>query len=142
MNKSIIHDLTGGIHTHHTTRVVNEIFSECDVGNDEVFLVSEVLACLELILTSEYMLYKLLSNSNATPDVYGSCGNMYAVQYVDPEPFMGYKTSFSETRSWKERARLAVAILDLIESIEHTPYGTLYLCDVQEANFGLVSSSV
>ena len=100
---------------------------------------SESLTCWQFIDTGEYMLNKLLINSSATLDIYGTCGSMYAVQYANPAPFMGYKTSLSENRTWKYRARLAIAILELIESIEHTPYGTLYLCDAQEANFGLVS---
>ena len=118
--------------------MLNEIVTECDVGGDGILLLPEATACWELVETDEFMLNMLLKDSSATLDVYGTCGNMYAIQYADAEPFMGYKTSLSETRSWTLRARLAIAILELIESIEHTPYGTLYLCDVQEANFGIV----
>lgn len=117
---------------------MDDIFTECDVRGDGILLLSEAIACWELLETGEYMLNKMLKESRATLDVYGTCGNMYAIQYADAEPFMGYKTSLSETRSWNLRARLAIAILELIESIERTPYGTLYLCDVQEANFGIV----
>ena len=104
----------------------------------------EATACWELKETDEYMLNMMLKDSSATLDVYGTCGNMYGIQYADAEPFMGSKTSLfnlwyaSEIRSWNLRARLAIAILELIESIEHTPYGTLYQCDVHEANFGIV----
>ena len=121
---------------------MNEIFTECDVGKDGILLLSEVIACWELIETDEYMLNMMIKGSSATLDVYGTCGNMYAIQYADAEPFMGYKTSLSEARSWNLRAQLAIAILELIESIEHTSYGTLYLCDVQEANFGIVRANL
>ena len=117
---------------------MNEIFSECDVGRDGILLFNESITCWDLIGSDEYMLYMMLRDSSAALDVYGTCGNMYAVQYADAEPYMGYKTSLSETRPWSLRAQLAIAILELIESIEQTPYGTLYLCDVQEANFGVV----
>ena len=120
--------------------MLDEIVAECDVGGDGTLLLPEATACWELMETDEFMLNMLLKGSSATLDVYGTCGNMYAIQYADTEPFMGYKTSLSESRSWNLRARLAIAILGLIESIEHTPYGTLYLCDVQEANFGIVRS--
>lgn len=102
----------------------------------------ETIVCWELIETDEYMLNMMLKGSSATLEVYGSCGNMYAIQYADAGPFMGYKTSLSETRPWGLRAQLAIAILELIESFEHTPYGTLYLCDVQEANFGIVCKNL
>ena len=104
----------------------------------------EATACWELKETDEYMLNMMLKDSSATLDVYGTCGNMYGIQYADAEPFMGSKTGLfnlwyaSEIRSWNLRVRLAIAILELIESIEHTPYGTLYQCDVHEANFGIV----
>ena len=117
---------------------MDEIIAECDVGGDGILLLSEATACWELKETDEYMLNMMLKDSSATLDVYGTCGNMYGIQYADAEPFMGYKTSLSEARSWNLRARLAIAILELIESIEYTPYGTLYQCDIQEANFGLV----
>ena len=88
------------------------------------------------------MLNMMLKDSSATLDVYGTCGNLYGIQYADAEPFIGSKKSLlwytSEPRSWNFRARLAIAILELIESIEYTPYGTLYQCDVHEANFGIV----
>ena len=138
MNQSIFYNIAGKTHTSRTVEILNEIFSECDVGGDGILLFPEAIVCWELIKTDEYMLNMLLKGSSATLDVYGTCGNMYAVQYADAELFMGYKTSWSESRSWNLRAQLAIAILELIESIEHTPYGTLYLCDVQEANFGLV----
>ena len=102
------------------------------MGGDGILLLPEATACWELTETDEYMLNMLLKGSSATLDVYGTCGNMYAIQYANAKPFKTRK------RSWNLRARLAIAILELIESIEHTPYGTLYLCDVHEANFGIV----
>ena len=135
---SVFYNIAGKIHASRTIETLKEIFSECDLGGDGVLLLTECLVCWDLIETGEYILNLLLRDSSATVNVYGTCGNMYALQYADPEPFLGYKTSLSDTRSWSLRAQLAIAILELIESIEKTPYGTLYLCDAQEANFGLV----
>ena len=141
-NLSVFYNIAGRTYTSRTTEVLNEVFTECDVGQDGILLFDESIACWELVETGEYMLYKMLRDSTAALYVYGTCGNMYAVQFADAEPYMGYKTSLSETRPWSLRARLAVAILELVESIEQTPYGTLYLCDVQEANFGVVSGKL
>ena len=49
-----------------------------------------------------------------------------------------YAGDILDSRPWSLKARLAVAILELVQSIEQTPYGTLYLCDVLEDNVGLV----
>ena len=117
---------------------MNEILTECDVGNDGVFLPLETLACWDHIENNEYILYTFLKESSAMLKVYGTCGNMYAVEYADAGAYKGCLTCSSENRTWSYRAQLAVAMLELIKSIEHTPYGTLYLCDVHESNFGLV----
>lgn len=140
-NRSIFHNIAGGTHHDHTTQVLNKIFSECDVAQNGVLRLTESLSCWELIQSDEYMLYMLLSDLSAVPKVYGTCGDIYAVEYADAEPFMEYKTSWSETRSWTFRAELALAVMDLIEEFEETPYGTLYLCDIQEANLGIVRVS-
>ena len=92
--------------------------------------------------TVEYVLYLMLRGKSAALDIYGVCGNMYAVQYAAAEPYLGFQSSWTDERSWNFRVRLALALLDMIESIDETPYGTLYLCDIQEANFGVVSIGI
>lgn len=120
-------------------QVAKNIANECDVGSDGVLHHRELLTCWQLASTEEYVLYSILHDNSATLDVYGACGNMYAVEYAAPQPFLGYQTSFSDDRSWAFRTRLAVALLDMVEALEDTVFGTLYLCDVQESNFGVVS---
>ena len=125
-----------------TIEVLEELFSECDIGSDGVLHYDESIPCWQLVETDEYILYRLLHAKSAMLDVYGVCGNMYAVQYAAAEPFLGFQTVWSDGRDWRLRARLAVALLEMIEELEETPYGTLYMCDVQEPNFGVVRMSV
>jgi hypothetical protein len=125
-----------------TTQVIEEIFSECDVGNDGILGYDESIPCWQLIETDEYMLYKLLREKSAMLNVYGVCGNMYAVEYAAAEPFLGFLSSWSDGRDWRLRARLALALLEMITEFEDTPYGTFYLCDVQEPNFGVVRFTI
>ena len=122
-----------------TIEVIEEIFSECDVGNDGILGYDESIPCWQLLETDEYMLFKLLREKSAMLNVYGVCGNMYAVEYAAAEPFLGFLSSWSDGRDWSLRARLALALLEMIAEFEETPYGTFYLCDVQEPNFGVVS---
>ena len=120
---------------------LDEILTECDVENDGIFLSTETLACWEFIESKEYVPYMLLRDSSAMPKVYGTCGNMYGVEYIDAGPYTGCKSCVSDDRTWTFRAELAIALLELIEKLEDTPYGTLHLCDVHEGNFGLVSKA-
>jgi len=125
-----------------TLSQTERIVSECDLKQDGILLYQEIVTCWQLIMTDEYVLYSLLHDNSATLDVYGTCGTMYAVEFADSEPFLGLKTSLSDHRSWERRADMAVALLELVEALESTAYGTLYLCDVQESNFGLVSDVI
>ena len=99
---------------------------------------TEALICWQLLETNEYMLYSLLAGHTAIPDVYGVCGSMYAVQYASSEPFLNSFSLKSDGRSWQFKVKLALALLEMVRAIEDTPYGTLYLCDVQPSNFGVV----
>ena len=122
-----------------TLQVADDIIGECDVGGDKVFSYWETITCWQLASTDEYILYALLNGNDATLQLYGACGNMYAVEYATAQPFFEHQTSLTDNRPWEFRAQLGLAMLDMIEALENTPYGTLYLCDVQESNFGIVS---
>lgn len=118
-------------------KLVEDILEECDYLHDGVLGNSEALTCWQLLETDEYVIYSLLQGREGIPDMYGVCGHMYAVQYAPSEPYIRPESS-SDRQEWELRARLALGLLDMIESIEHTPFGTLYLCDVQKPNFGVV----
>ena len=92
---------------------------------------AELVTCWQLVETDEYMLYSFLKGELGIPELCGTCGNLYAVEYV-PEPLY-----LARSRTWKFSVELALALLDVVEAIDKTPYGTLHLCDVQESNFGV-----
>lgn len=119
--------------------MTSNIIRECDVGSDDVLSYWELVACWELVILDEYVFYSLLHDNSAILNVYGSCGNMYAVEYAVATPFLGFLITPSDGRSWEFRSKLAVALLDMVVALENTPYGSLHLCDVQESNFGVVS---
>ena len=138
-NISTFSNIAGSRYSPEMLRVIKDVFRECDLLEDGVLLYGEAVICWQLIETDEYMLYSLLQGRMGIPDIYGSCGHMYAVQYAPSEPFLGFDdTVLTDPRPWKFRAQLSLALLDMIESIEDTPWGTLYLCDIQELNFGVV----
>ena len=97
------------------------------------------MICWSLLETDEFILLSILNGISAMPDIYGTCGNMYAMQYATSQPFLPWHLSIVDNRTWHFRAQLAIALIEMVYSIEITPYGTLYLCDVQESNFGIVS---
>lgn len=122
------------------TLVERTIFKECDANGNSLLSYSELTVCLQLAFTEEYVFSLLLEGNPAVPVVYGTCGAQIAVEYIDVNPFgrTWPVSSFVTVNGlWQERAAMAIAFLDLVESIEHTPHGVLFLCDVQTSNFGL-----
>lgn len=138
-NQTVFLNLAGGKHVSSTLAAVEMVFSECDVLDDGQLSYHEALVCWHLVETEEFILLSVLSGVSAVPDLYGSCGTMYAMQYATSDPFLSrYLPTVADSRSWEFRARLAIALIEMVRSIEVTPYGTLYICDVQESNFGVV----
>lgn len=132
-NATLLHHENGD-----ATKVIQNILLECDLHKDGVLGYEEASGCWQLVKTEEYVFYSMLRGRSGIPELYGTCGSLFAVQHATPEPFQGFKRVMYDTRSWSFRARLALALLDMIESIEDTPYGPLYLCDVKEPNFGVI----
>ena len=124
-----------------TLAAVERLFSECDVLGDGQLSYTEAVVCWQLLETDEFVLLSVLRGVSAIPDLYGTCGNMYAMQYATSDPFLANVPTAVDNRSWQFRAHLAIALIEMVQSLEATPYGTLYLCDVQEPNFGVVHRS-
>ena len=124
-----------------TVETAERVFSECDVLGDGQLSYSEAVVCWSLLETDEFVLLSLLRGVSAVPDLYGACGNMFASQFATSQPFLAYTPAMADNRTWTFRARLAIALIEMAASLENTPYGTLYLCDVQESNFGVVQKA-
>ena len=137
-NQTLYLNLAGGRHVAGSLAAVERVFSECDVLGDGQLSYSEAVVCWQLLETDEFVLLSVLDGTSAIPDLYGACGNMYAMQYATSDPFLDKLPPTVDKRSWAFRARLAIALIEMVHSIEVTPYGTLYLCDVKGSNFGLV----
>ncbi len=122
--------------------MLERVIKECDIKQDNILYLEELKLCWLLITTEEYSFYQLLQGNSAIPVMLGTCGHLYAVQYSPSELFLGFLTDWFEVRSWEWRVRLALGLLEMVEALENTAFGTVYLCDVQESNFGVVSIGI
>ena len=121
-----------------STDVMEFLLSQCDVGRDNVFSRQEWQNCWNLGSGREFVLLAALQDSIAMPRLLGVCGNMYAVEYAPSDAFTSPALLLREVRGWNFRAKLAIALIGMVESLARTKYGMLYLCDVMESNFGIV----
>ena len=115
--------------------ILQDIARECDYDVNGVVSTQEALSCLEVVTSKEYLMYKVLYPSPGIPNVFGTCGRLYAVEALDVGAMEDYLTV--DRRPWSQRAQMALSFLDVIESLENTPYGVAYLCDVREDNFAV-----
>ena len=67
-----------------------------------------------------------------TSQSYSGSVVMFVHKYVSSQSLLN--PSFKkEMRSWQLRARLAMALIEMAEALEHTQYSRLYMCDVNES---------
>ena len=91
----------------------------------------------------EYLFLQYFSDNQFLPDILGTCGHLYAMEYapstevLDPTLFQ-----WSHAFSWTERADVALKILDLVKSAEADYKEPLHYCDVKGANFGISNKGV
>ena len=117
--------------------ILNRIITECDIRSDGVLTGNELQNCGRLLQPGLF-LDTLFEDKDLVPEIHGTCGNMIGSEYASPDSL---QTSLFDQRPWSLRVKLAIAILDYIQELEHTEYGTLYLCDLQWKNLGIVTDS-
>ena len=91
-----------------------------------------------LLQQDEYLFVKYFQTSKHIPQIYGSCGHFYAMEYLPPGKLLSPSIIKNKAYfySWKDRVDTALGLLDLIYSFENEfPYA-LHICDVKGENFG------
>ena len=138
INSTIKEVMFGWGRTYASKDVIDEFLLECDANSDALISYHEAASCMRILVSKEYVFYVLLRGFPGMPEVYGTCGSIFAVQSTLADDLQDHVAL--DPRTWKKRAMIAISMIDMVEAFEHTPYGTVYLCDVWEGNFGVDSS--
>jgi len=120
---------------------ISYIAGECDISNDGIITYQEALTCWKLGTTHEFILLLLLHGNKAVMSHFGVCGDVYAVQYGMSSSQLAHMSLLPEDEKWVLHFRILLAILNMVEALEITPWGTLYMCNMDRESIGLVSSS-
>ena len=116
--------------------VLEELARECDANKDKRISLVEAASCLRIIASEEYLYYVMLRGTAGMPEAYGTCGNSFAVESYSATDMENHIIG-TDPRSWDKRAKIAIALIELVQAFENTPYGTVFLCDVKDGNFGV-----
>ncbi|XP_011135703.1 protein FAM69C isoform X2 [Harpegnathos saltator] len=91
-----------------------------------------------LLQENEYLMMILYEDRDVFPQLIGTCGTFYAVEYVRPIETPTTVLALPDSKpEWAKRLKLAVMILDLLEDLETSMPEPFYLCDVKINHFGL-----
>ena len=125
------------LYSNISVSVAKHILSECDVGSDGLFTEAESIYCWHLYDREEIHFMFLLPGNTGIPNLFGVCGHLVVVEYASTIPLVQLPL-MKEYRSWELRAKMAIALIEMVEAVEDTKYGPLFLCDFQRSNFGFV----
>ena len=118
--------------------VFDYLYSEC-AGTNRNLSYHEMWYCYALLESDEFLLSVLLKHSSyCVPNLYGTCGNVFGVEHLPVEMLESFTRLIFDERSWLTKVQLGLAMLEMVKRLDHTPYGTFYLCDVQFTNFGVL----
>ncbi|XP_056635687.1 divergent protein kinase domain 1C [Diorhabda carinulata] len=94
-----------------------------------------------LLQDNEYLLSALFAEKDVFPQLLGTCGPYYAVEYLEPIPAMSsFLTASDSMENWGKRLKLGVLILDLLEKLETKFREPFHLCDLKIEHFGLIKN--
>ena len=115
------------------------LYSECASTNHNLSY-HKMWYCYTLLESEEFLVSVLLKQSYYLPKLYGTCGNVFGVEYLPVEMLESLPRLIYDERSWLTKAKLGLAMLEMVKHLDHTPYGTFYLCDIKFTNFGVLQS--
>lgn len=91
-----------------------------------------------LVQDNEYLLSALFTDKDVFPQLLGTCGLYFAVEYL--EPVQGVSTMLSTTDDrdeWGRRLKLSVLIMELIDELDSAFREPFHLCDIKLSHFGM-----
>lgn len=92
-----------------------------------------------LIQDNEYLLSAIFSERDIFPQLLGTCGPYFAVEYLEPIQGLSSFLTFEENKEeWAIRLRTAIQIVELIEELENSFQEPFHLCDIKLEHFGVV----
>jgi len=86
---------------------------------------------------SEYVQLQYFNKNKHLPQVLGTCGHFYAVEYAPSGLLDPIFFDVTTSTNWRKRAHLALGVLDVLSSFEKDFPEPLYMCDIKGGQFGV-----
>lgn len=94
-----------------------------------------------LLQDNEYLLSTIFTDKDVFPQLIGTCGPYFAVEYLEPMPFTSSLFSMGDTQeAWVQRLKFALQILELLDELETSFREPFHLCDIKLDHFAYMSN--
>lgn len=105
---------------------------------DTIFRQKEMDNLWKLLQDNEYILSTIYSDRDVFPQIIGTCGRFYAVEYLKPIDTIPSLFLVSDSRKdWGQRLRIAIMMMEFIDELDIGFHEPFHMCDVKINHFGL-----
>ncbi|XP_033122152.1 divergent protein kinase domain 1C-like isoform X2 [Anneissia japonica] len=121
----------------------DEIYQRLWTGNTSKSKKAEIVSVGSLSSQREYIFFQFYRNMVNFPDVFGTCGHMYVVEYTPPPWTLNpgasglQEVSALKYWTWDRRAQLASNFMQMLRNFEVDFHEPFYFCDIKHPNFGI-----
>lgn len=92
-----------------------------------------------LLQDNEYLLSVIYTERDVFPQLLGTCGPYFAVEYMEPVQDTSSVLATDVNReNWGRRLRTAILIVELLDELEGGFKEPFHLCDIKLEHFGMV----
>ncbi|KAF5288268.1 hypothetical protein FQA39_LY04036 [Lamprigera yunnana] len=90
-----------------------------------------------LIQDNEYLMSKVYTDRHIFPQIMGTCGSYFGLEYVEPiSEAYSFLYDKDTKENWKKNVKFSIMILELLEELDNFVQ-PLHLCDVKLRDFGV-----
>lgn len=90
-----------------------------------------------MIQQNDYIMGIVFAAQEIFPDILGSCGSLYALEYLEPIIRQRRRGINMITSDWRSRIKAAVLILDYLKELDTNTQDPIKVCDFRITNFGI-----
>lgn len=89
-----------------------------------------------VVQQNDYLMGSVFAAQEIFPEVYGSCGSLFAIEHLNPL-IRESNRGLMSLSDWKSRIKAAVLILDYLKELDANAQDPIKLCNVKFSNFGI-----
>ncbi|XP_064599276.1 divergent protein kinase domain 1C-like [Liolophura sinensis] len=109
--------------------------------NPELSKIATMDTIWSLVQQTEFMVMKLNQDWSFIPEILGTCGRFYAMEFVETSSLLERRILMKHDSPWLQRVDVSMQLLKLVQDMNSSLFAEpLHMCDVKLENFGISKS--